>query len=55
MCIRDRYLPFLEKAINENYSEATGYTPMELEEDKKPTRFWTKYLNKPDVYKRQLQ
>ena len=54
MCIRDRhnkwaeYLPFLEKAANENYSEATGYTPMELEEDKKPTRFWTKYINKPN-------
>ena len=41
------YLSFLEKAINENYNEATGYTPMELEEDKKPNRIWIKYINKP--------
>ena len=42
------YLPFLEKDINENYSEATGYTPIELVEDKKPNRFWTKYIHKPN-------
>ena len=41
------YLPFFEKAINENYSEATSYTPIELEEDRMPTRFWKNYINKP--------
>ena len=42
------YLPFFEKAINENYSKATSYTPIELDEDKKPVRFWTKYVSKPE-------
>ena len=35
-------------SINKSYSEATGYTPIELEEDKKPNRFWTKYIHKPN-------
>ena len=42
------YLPFSEKAINENYSEATSYMPIELDEEKKPIRFWTKYVSKPE-------
>ena len=41
------YLPFFEKAINENYSEATNYMPIEIEEDRKPERFWRKYIQKP--------
>lgn len=42
------YLPFFESAINNNYSEATGYPPIELESNVKPTRFWTKYVKKPE-------
>ena len=37
------YLPFLEKAINENYSEAT----IEIEDDRQPNRFWKRYVQKP--------
>ena len=33
--------------MNENYSEATSYTPIEIEEDRKPERFWKKYIQKP--------
>ena len=63
MCIRDRYmriychdqhykwaeyLPFFEKSINENYSEATGYPPIEPAEGQKPTRFWKNFISKPE-------
>ena len=42
------YLPFFEKSINENYSEATGYPPIELGEGQKPTRFWKNFVSKPE-------
>ena len=48
------YLPSFENAINENYSEATSYTPIELDEDNKPVRFSVSYTHL-DVYKRQQQ
>ena len=59
MCIRDsiycneqhnrwaEYISFFEQAINATYSEATGYTPVELETNKKPNRFWSKNIDKP--------
>ena len=45
---RAEYLSFFDKAINENYSEATSYTPIEIEEDCQCNRFWRKYVQKPD-------
>ena len=39
------YLPFFEKAINENYSEATSYTQIEIEQDRQPDRFWKRYVH----------
>ena len=41
------YLPFFEKAVNENYRKATSYTPIEIEENQQPNRFWRKYVQKP--------
>ena len=41
------YLPFFKKAMNKNYSETTSYTSLEIEEDRKPERFWRKYIQKP--------
>lgn len=44
------YLQFFEDAMNHNYSEATGYTPLELSENKIPKRFWHNMINKPENY-----
>ena len=33
--------------MNENYSEATSFTPIEIQEDRKPERFWRKYIQNP--------
>lgn len=42
------YLSFFEQAINNNYNEATGYTPIELEQGHQPYRFRKRYNHKPD-------
>ena len=43
-----KYSPFFQKVMNENYNEATGYPPIELEKDQKPERFWKNFIQKPE-------
>ena len=42
------FLPLFEKAINENYNEATGYALIELEKGQKPAIFWKNFICKPE-------
>ena len=37
-------VPFIEECLNEVYHETTEFTPIELQLDIKPTRFWEKWL-----------
>ena len=39
------YVQIIQNIINEIHSEATGFTPIELQLNKKPTRFWKNYLS----------
>ena len=53
-----KYTENVMKIINETHHDTTGYTPLELHFNKKPTRVWEKYLkteNTDDTpYKRRL-
>ena len=39
------YIEIIQNIINEVYQETTGFTPMEIQLGKKPTRFWQKYIS----------
>ena len=38
------WVPFIEECLNKVYHETTEFTPIELQLDIKPTRFWKKWL-----------
>ena len=50
MCIRDRhnswqqYIQFFEQSVTENYNTVIGYTPMELDSEKQPSRFLDSHI-----------
>lgn len=39
-----KYIPDINRCLNELYHESTGFTPNELQFDKKDVRFWEKYI-----------
>ena len=39
----------IQKIINETYHETTGFTPIELHLNTRPTRVWEKWLSVPPV------
>ena len=53
-----RYTETITTIMNETYHDTTGYTPLELHFNKKPTRIWERYIkiqNNDDVpYERKL-
>ena len=53
-----KYTETIAKIMNETHHDTTGYTPIELHFNKKPTRVWEKYLkihNNDDIpYERRL-
>lgn len=54
-----RCLPIINDFLNEVQHDTTGFTPNELQFNKKDTRFWEKYLTNPFIpevpYDRKLQ
>lgn len=41
-----KYIDFVQDCLNNSVHETTGFTPMELYKNEKPTRFWDSYLDK---------
>ena len=39
-----KYVPIIAKIMNETYHSTHEYTPLEIHLNKKPTRFWDKYI-----------
>ena len=39
-----KYTETITKIMNETHHDTTGYTPIEIHFNKKPTRVWEKYL-----------
>ena len=55
---RDKYTETITKIMNKTHHDTTGYNPIELRFNKKPTRVWERYLkiqNNDEIpYKRRL-
>ena len=45
----EKYLDVIQKIINETHYETTGFTPIELHLNIKPTRVWEKWIGVPPV------